>query len=112
MPWATPRHRPMPKRRPVHQVAQPDRQARRALPTNSKQWRAIRAEQLAREPLCRQHGKAGRVVAANEVDHVDGNDADSSPGNLQSLCKTCHSRKTAREQGGFGNRRRNDRSRV
>lgn len=44
-------------------------------------------------------------MAANEVDHVDGNDRDSSPSNLQSLCTSCHSRKTARENGGFGNRR-------
>lgn len=82
-----------------------DRQARRALPTNCAPWRAIRERQLQREPLCREHGKRGEIRAATEVDHVDGNDADSSDGNLQSLCGPCHSRKTARENGGFGNRR-------
>ncbi len=42
------------------------------------------------------------------VDHVDGdssyNPADGS--NWQTLCVQCHSTKTAREDGGFGNVRR------
>ena len=48
----------------------------------------------------------GDVVAATVVDHIvphKGNEAfmwDES--NYQSLCKTCHDRKTATEDGGFG----------
>ena len=48
----------------------------------------------------------GDVVAANVVDHIvphKGNEAlmwDES--NYQSLCKTCHDRKTATDDGGFG----------
>lgn len=33
---------------------------------------------------------------------MDGNDADHSDGNLQSMCHPCHSHKTAVENGGFG----------
>jgi len=106
MPCSTPRHKPVVRRTPVHRVPEPDRQARRALPTNSKAWRAIRSAVLAREPLCRECGKRDVVRAATEVDHIDGNDANNAPRNLQPLCKPCHSSKTAREQGGFGNGRR------
>lgn len=77
------------------------------LPTNSAAWRRIRAVVLAREPLCRCCAAQGRVRAATEVDHIDGDDANSADSNLQPLCRSCHSAKTARENGGFG-RERND----
>ncbi|OWB24491.1 HNH endonuclease, partial [Xanthomonas oryzae] len=82
------------------------RQARRALPTNARQWRQLRAAHLAAEPLCRQCARGGRVVAASDVDHIDGDDSNNAPDNLQSLCHACHSRKTAKENGGFGTSRR------
>gem|GEM_PF-4480047 len=37
------------------------------------------------------------------VDHVDGNPNNNDPANLRTMCVGCHSRKTARENGGFGN---------
>ncbi|MCB0080444.1 MAG: HNH endonuclease [Caldilineaceae bacterium] len=54
--------------------------------------------QLRREPLCRHCRERGQTTAATEVDHIKarrdgGSDAFD---NLQSLCKSCHSRKTAR----------------
>lgn len=62
-------------------------------------WRRLRTLQLAREPLCRIHRARGETVSAVEVDHIvpkaqGGRDAFE---NLQSLCKSCHSAKTARE---------------
>lgn len=78
------------------------RQSRRALATNSAAWRKLRAVHLAGEPLCRHCAAEGRVRAATDVDHVDGDDANNAPENLQSLCRSCHGAKTARENGGFG----------
>jgi len=83
-----------------------NRQATRALPTNSAAWRRIRDSVLLRDHYpCRC---CGRVVCGKgeaHVDHIDGdsgnNPADGS--NWQTLCVKCHSIKTAREDGGFGN---------
>jgi 5-methylcytosine-specific restriction protein A len=50
----------------------------------------------------------GLAAMADTVDHVIPHRGDRGrffdAGNLQSLCKQCHDRKTAREDGGFGNR--------
>ena len=88
-----------------HRPAEASRQARREMATNSAAWRRIRADQLAKEPLCRECDKRRKVTAANVCDHIDGN-CNNNPtdgSNYQSLCGPCHSRKTAREDGGFGN---------
>jgi 5-methylcytosine-specific restriction protein A len=63
-------------------------------------WRRLRKMQLAREPLCRECAKTQRITSAAEVDHVipirqGGARLDAA--NLQSLCRSCHSRKTLRE---------------
>ena len=71
-------------------------------------WQKVRLMVLARDcSLCAECKRRGRDTPANEVDHivsiVSGGvvfDMD----NLQSLCKPCHSRKTAIEDGGMGNR--------
>ena len=67
-----------------------------------KAWRAIRAAFLEAHPWC---SKRGCMKPATDVDHVvsrrrGGSDGDE---NLQSLCHSCHSSKTATEDGGFGN---------
>ena len=72
-------------------------------------WQVLRAWWLRHNPLCVMCQKKNKVTEATEVDHViphKGNRAlfwDRD--NLQSLCKECHSIKTATEDGGFGNRR-------
>ena len=63
------------------------------------QWRRVRAEHLEMEPDCRSCG-----APAREVDHIvtrrSGGSDDHD--NLRSLCKPCHSRRTAIEQSGWG----------
>lgn len=67
-------------------------------------WRDnVRPAQLARQPLC-EHCKArGRIVLAIEVDHrvpISAGGSALDADNLQSLCVSCHSRKTAADNGG------------
>ena len=67
-------------------------------------WRdKLRPAQLLREPFCRECAKRGIRTPATVVDHIIPFRGDwqlfTDAGNLQSLCKTCHDCKTAREQG-------------
>jgi 5-methylcytosine-specific restriction protein A len=53
----------------------------------------------------------GRVTASEHVDHIKpvsgpGDPLFWEPTNHQALCQSCHSIKTAREDGAFGNKRR------
>lgn len=64
-------------------------------------WRKLRQMYLAAHPLCVECERIGLVTAATDVDHIrakrhGGTDDED---NLQALCHTCHSRKTARERG-------------
>lgn len=57
-------------------------------------WRALRAAQLARQPLCERCLDNGRPISATVVNHARphrGNwDLFRDPANLQSLCAPCH----------------------
>lgn len=69
---------------------------------NTPQWRRARAAYLAQNPLCVRCGGLSEVV-----DHIRphrGNYAAfwDAEGNWQALCKRCHDRKTATEDGAFG----------
>ena len=72
----------------------------------SARWKALRAWQLRRSPLCVECAKERRIVPAHEVDHIIPHKGNLllfyDPDNLQSLCRPCHSRKTVVEDGGFG----------
>ncbi len=73
---------------------------------NSRSWQVVRQHHLSRHPYCVFCEIYGRKTGATEVDHIlpvrKGGDP-YDPDNLQSLCKSCHSRKTASEDGAFGN---------
>lgn len=74
-----------------------ERQTRRAGKSiyNTAKWRHTRRAQLSRESLC----KCGAIATDvhHRVDLADGGDP-WSPGNLESLCHSCHSKVTRREQ--------------
>ena len=65
------------------------------------EWQTLRGDQLLREPWCRECAKHGIRTRATDVDHIRDHKGDwavfTDPGNLQSLCHSCHSRKTAAE---------------
>lgn len=68
-------------------------------------WRRLRLLFLARNPLCVDpfgiHTAIHQVVAATDVDHIQPIERGGSHawGNLQALCHSCHSRKTAVTDG-------------
>lgn len=72
-------------------------------------WKDRKAAFLRRNPLCAECGRFGVVRGAEVVDHVVPHRGDLAlfwdEGNWQPLCARCHNEKTAREDGGFGNRR-------
>lgn len=63
-------------------------------------WREARREHLRVHPLCEECQRAGRIRAATAVDHIIPHRGDKrlfwDRSNWQSLCDTCHGRKTAR----------------
>lgn len=86
-------------------------------------WQQARAGHLRSHPFCVGHDRRGELVQATVVDHIvahklsealESGDAERivkaqelfwDCSNWQSLCKTCHDEKTAREDGAFGNQR-------
>lgn len=69
-------------------------------------WRQARDAFLRKHPLCAECQREGRLTPATDVDHIVPHKGDRArfwdSTNWQSLCATCHSSKTAREDGGFG----------
>ena len=73
---------------------------------STARWRRTRADQLAREPLCRMCAAQSRTTAATVCDHVDPNskltEAGFFAGPFASLCDAepwrCHSRAKQREE--------------
>ena len=69
-------------------------------------WRRARKRYLAACPLCVECKGQGRITAATVVDHIIPHQGDMElfwdEGNWQSMCSVCHSRKTAKFDGGYG----------
>lgn len=79
-------------------------------------WQKARADFLREHPLCEcPDCQAGvrRVTPATVVDHIVPHRGDPAlfwdRKNWQAMSAECHNRKTAREDGGLGNRRRSTR---
>lgn len=68
---------------------------------NSPAWVALKKRKLSIDPFCELCKKSGTLVKATAVDHIQeikqgGSRLDIN--NLQSLCWSCHSRKTIQER--------------
>ena len=99
MPTKAPQYRPQParKRLPTHRRGY-DRQWQKY-----SQWFRAQPENV----LCRHCKAIGKTVAAAVVDHIVAVKSADDPlfwdaDNHQPLCKSCHGRKTATSDGGFG----------
>ncbi|MEY9097015.1 HNH endonuclease [Paenibacillus sp. RC84] len=70
-------------------------------------WRLARAGYLRKHPICVHCHNNDRLNAATVVDHIIPHRGDKElfwkRDNWQPLCASCHSIKTATEDGGFGN---------
>lgn len=66
-------------------------------------WRRARQSYLSKHPVCVRCGDVASVV-----DHITPHKGDMYlfwlASNWQSLCTSCHSSKTVKEDGGFGNK--------
>ena len=71
---------------------------------SSLRWHKVRRIALSREPLCIACQMVGVVSASIEVDHIIPLTDGGKPycaSNHQALCKSCHSKKTRKEQAGI-----------
>jgi len=73
----------------------------------SYRWQQARKSYLSKHPLCAECERSGWITAATDLDHVIPHKGDKAAfwvrANWQGLCHSCHSRKTAAEDGGWGN---------
>lgn len=77
-------------------------------PYDTPAWKKLRKAKLSHTPLC-EYCPPGREVAAKHVDHRKAIKAGGDPwawDNLVSCCPACHNRKTAKQDGAFGNPKR------
>jgi 5-methylcytosine-specific restriction enzyme A len=74
----------------------------------NSRWRKRRKQFLQEHPLCESCKKRDVINAATVVDHVIPHKGDErlfwDENNWQALCKSCHDKKTAKEDGRFGNK--------
>lgn len=71
----------------------------------TQQWRDIRQRKLQISPLCEECKKNGTLVVGKIVDHIVPIKQGGDPydfENLQTLCWSCHSRKSVLEGSRFG----------
>jgi 5-methylcytosine-specific restriction protein A len=78
----------------------------------TSRWAAYSRRYRKQHPLCVDCKNRGIIKLANHVDHIKPVSGPDDPlfwdgDNHQALCTPCHSRKTAREDGGFGNTKSN-----
>jgi 5-methylcytosine-specific restriction enzyme A len=89
---------------PTHQTASHETDVRQRGTAAERgydaKWRRIRARKLKRNPLCEHCEREGRVTRGAEVDHITplSQGGTHQADNLQTLCRSHHARKTAREK--------------
>lgn len=67
---------------------------------NSTKWRKFRRLYIVDNPLCEECKRNGKVTEGKDIDHITPIRFGGEPfdfNNLQTLCKTCHNKKSGRE---------------
>ena len=84
------------KHRPKDKDSRPSSTAR----GYNRRWRKVRKMYLNKNPLCVECLKSGIITPATVVDHIEPHKGDYGKfwdeDNMQSLCESCHNRKTAK----------------
>jgi 5-methylcytosine-specific restriction protein A len=74
----------------------------------TSRWRILRKQFLRKYPLCVECKRQGVVTAAEVVDHIKPHEGDErlfwDDSNWQALCKCCHDKKTAKNDGRWGSK--------
>ena len=68
---------------------------------NSKAWRSLRNYKIQMNPLCEMCESKGLTEPGKEIDHITAIKDDGQMlniRNLQTLCKSCHASKSAKER--------------
>lgn len=102
MPSAPPKHRPPGWQSPQQRDRQRPSARHRGY---DAEWQRLSAEFLRRRPVCVTCGQPA-TVTDHIVPHRGNERLRLEPLNWQPLCRSCHARKTAAADGGFGNPRR------
>lgn len=66
-------------------------------------WKNLRKLVLSRDPVCRVCQRNAATIADHIIPHKGQWALFTDMANLQGICKPCHDKKTATENGGFGN---------
>lgn len=89
-----------PLAKPIYRKQVDDRRGTRQQRGYDADWYRLRHQHLLRWPLCADCLDRRMYTAATEVHHMakvaDHPERRLDPDNLMSLCRTCHSRRTAR----------------
>lgn len=106
VPWKPKTHRPAGARSEAQRKADFDKRRGTAAERGyDARWRKLRSVVLFEEPLCRTCLVRGYTTPASEVDHIvphkGRRELFYDRTNLQAMCKSCHSRKTATEDSSF-----------
>ena len=106
MPSRPSTHKPHSRKAKAHKPKEQERQSS-AQRGYGYRWQQARAGYLAKHPLCVICKAKGAIEPATDLDHIVPHKGDMDlfwdRANWQGLCHPCHSAKTAREDGGFGN---------
>lgn len=72
----------------------------------NSRWRKARLIYWGEHPLCVECLKENKIIEATVIEHIVPHKGDMvlfwDESNWQSLCKSCHDRKTVRQDGGLG----------
>jgi 5-methylcytosine-specific restriction protein A len=101
VPTRPPVHRPFAATLPTRRRYSHDGRLTTSSPYDTQAWRRLRRAFIGANPLCKRCEENGLLVAATEVHHklplTSHPDLKMSWENLEGLCKSCHSKETARE---------------